>query len=184
MEIEITALLDLDQFALSHSAAEGGWNAGPETWQSALERADETPLLDTPEKLQAMRDFARESGGWSEEECAAWTDQEVNALFLQWIAGDVRQCPAVLEGVTFEARIGAHGPIWWYTTEDEPDMETGPFESLTEAHQDASPGHSFPTANSLAEIDWSVTEAFQQDGNCPSNLFRADDGRIYFSLSY
>lgn len=179
MDIEITALLDLDQFALSHSAAEGGWNAGPETWQASLEQATETPLLNTPEKLQAMRDFARESGGWSEEERAAWTDKEINALFLQWIAGDVRQCPAVLEGLTFEERDGQ----WWHSSDDETDMETGPFESLPDAYCDASPGHGYSTADSLAGIDWSVTEVFQQDGNCPSNLFRADDGRIFFSLS-
>ena len=98
MDIEITSLLELDQFPLSHSRAEGGENAGPETWQAAQDQAAETPLLDTPEKLQAMRDFARETGAWDEEEIAAWSNQEVNALFLQWIAGDCRQCPATHGG--------------------------------------------------------------------------------------
>ena len=95
MEIEITSLLELDSFALSHSAYEGGENAGRNTWQASLSQAEETPLLDTPEKLQAMRDFARESGGWDAKERAAWSPQEINALFLQWIAGDVRQCPSL-----------------------------------------------------------------------------------------
>lgn len=178
MEIEITSLLEIYQFALSHSAAEGGENAGPETWQASLEQASETHLLDTPEKLEAMRGFARSSGGWDDEEIAAWTPQEVNALFLQWIAGDVRECPAKLEGLTYEERGGE----WFHTSEDEPDMETGPFESLTDAYEDASPGHGFSTADSLEEIDWQVTEAAQSEGNCPSNLFHADDGRIYFYL--
>ena len=85
MEIEITPLLDNDLYPLSHSAAEGGQNAGRETWKASLAAAEATPLLDTPEKLQAMRDFALSSGGWDAEEVAAWTPQEVNALFLQWI---------------------------------------------------------------------------------------------------
>jgi hypothetical protein len=51
-------------------------------------------LLDTEDKLEAMRDFARSSGGWTREEIAAWSAEEVNALFLQWVAGDVRQAGA------------------------------------------------------------------------------------------
>ena len=141
MEIDITSLLETDQFALSHSRAEGGQDAGPNTWRASLDAATETPLLDTPEKLQAMRDFARESGGWNAEEIAAWTDQEVNALFLQWVAGDCRQC------VNTDA-----GDLSW------------------------------DGADTLADIDWEKTEALQQDGCIPSNLFRADDGRIYFYL--
>jgi hypothetical protein len=178
MEIELTALADLDAFPLSHSRMEGGENAGRNTWQASLEAADETSLLDTPDKLDAMRDFARASGGWGDEETAAWTPQEVNALFLQWIAGDVRQCPAALEGITYEERDGQ----WFHSSADEPDMGTGPFDSITEAHEDASPGRGFSTANSLEEIDWQVTEAAQREGNTSSNLFRADDGRIFFEL--
>ena len=122
MEINITALLEADQFALSHSRMEGGENAGQNTWRAALARAGETPLLDTEEKLQAMRDFARSSGGWDDEEVAAWTPQEVNALFLQWVAGDCRECGA----------------------------------------------------DRLDDLDWQGLEA--------GNLFKGDDGKIYFSL--
>jgi len=135
MEIEITSLLEQDQFALSHSRHEGGQDAGPNTWRASLEAASETPLLDTPEKLQAMRDFARESGGWDAGEIAAWTDQEVNALFLQWIAGDCRQCPAKGGG----------------------------------------------RADSLDEIDWRKTRRAQEQGQCPSNLFKTGR-KIYFTL--
>lgn len=94
MEIDITSLLDVDQFERSHSRMEGGENAGQNTWLASLEAAAETVLLDTEEKLQAMRDFARSSGGWDEEEVNAWSGQEVNALFLQWIAGDCREAGA------------------------------------------------------------------------------------------
>jgi hypothetical protein len=94
MEIDITSLLEMDCFELSHSAYEGGENAGQNTWQASKRQAASTPLLDTEEKLQAMRDFARSSGGWDEEEVNAWDAGEVNALFLQWIAGDCRELGA------------------------------------------------------------------------------------------
>ena len=136
MEIDVTSLLALDQFALSHPQAEGGENAGPETWKAAQDQAAETPLLDTPEKLQAMRDFARSSGGWDGEEIAAWSDREINALFLQWIAGDCRECPAT------------HGE----------------------------------RADSLEDIDWGEYEEQASAGQISSNLFRGDDGKIYFTL--
>jgi hypothetical protein len=94
MYIEITSLLELDCFDLSHSRAEGGENAGRNTWNASKAQAKETPLLDTEEKLEAMRDFALSSGGWTREEIAAWNAEEINALFLQWVAGDVRQAGA------------------------------------------------------------------------------------------
>lgn len=94
MEIDITSLSDLDCFQLSHSRAEGGQDAGRNTWNASKAQAAETPILDTEEKLQAMRDFARSSGGWTAEEIAEWSAEEINALFLQWVAGDCREAGA------------------------------------------------------------------------------------------
>jgi hypothetical protein len=130
MEIEITTLSGMNCFTLSHSAYEGGENAGQNTWNASKKEAENTQLLNTPEKLEAMRDFASESGGWNREEIAAWSDNELNALFLQWIAGDVRE-------------LGA---------------------------------------DSLDEIDWDEAEEMQSEGQASSNIFKADDGKIYFNL--
>lgn len=130
MEIEITPLAEMNCFTLSHSIAEGGENAERDTWNASKRQAGETPLLKTPEELQAMRDFAKASGGWTREEIDAWPDSELNALFLQWIAGDVRE-------------LGA---------------------------------------DSLSEIDWEEAEKTQQAGRAASNIFRSDDGRIFFYL--
>ena len=94
MEIDITSLVNMDCFQLSHSICEGGQDAGQKTWNASKLQAAETPLLDTEEKLQAMRNFARSSGGWTAEELTEWTDQELNALFLQWIAGECREAGA------------------------------------------------------------------------------------------
>lgn len=94
MKIDITSLLNLDAWELSHSAAEGGWTSGRDCWKASKLAAEEHCLLDTEEKLRAMRNFAEESGGWTKEEIEAWTPTEVNALFLQWIANDTRELGA------------------------------------------------------------------------------------------
>ena len=95
MEINITSILrDVDTWPLSGSIVTHGPNAGAETWAASKAQAKETPLLDTEEKLDAMRDFARSSGGWTREEIEAWDDDELNALFLQWVAGDLRELGA------------------------------------------------------------------------------------------
>lgn len=95
MEINITPLLEEDMFPFSHSAAEGGPNAGPNSWRAAL--AGPRPLLNSPEEFEAFRDHVRSFGAWDDEEIAAWSDNECQALFLQLIAGDCRQCPRKLE---------------------------------------------------------------------------------------
>jgi len=96
MEINITSLLSEDMFQFSHSAYEGGDNAGRNTWKAALDGP--RPLLSTAEELQAFRDYLPDFGAWDAEEIAAMDDNELQALFLQFIAGDVRECPAIEGG--------------------------------------------------------------------------------------
>lgn len=92
MEIDITHIVrDVDTWPLSGSVATHGLNAGPMTWAASVAQAKDTPLLDTPEKLDALRDWAEGFGAWSREEIAAWSDDECNALLLQYIAGDMRE---------------------------------------------------------------------------------------------
>lgn len=94
MEIDITTLAKINAFDLSHSIAEGGENAAQNTWENSKAEAERNPILNTPEKLQAMRDYARSFGAWSDEEISAWSDTEINALLLQMIAGDCRELGA------------------------------------------------------------------------------------------
>lgn len=95
MELNITNLLAEDSafcpFDLSNNRATLGDDAARLTWRASVECAEEITLLDTDEKREAFRDFVRESGGWTDEEIAAWSDTELNALCLQWIAGDIRE---------------------------------------------------------------------------------------------
>lgn len=102
MEIDITHLADTDVFQFSHSAMEGGENAGPNTWNAALAG----PLVNTaptPEYWQAVRDWLAEFGAWSTDDIAAMDDTALNALLLQLIAGDIREAGAdSLEEIDWE----------------------------------------------------------------------------------
>lgn len=94
MEINITKLFNsIEPAYYSASRAELGDNAGQITWQNAKDRAEEDQplILETEEQKEAFRCFVENSGGWTREEIDAWNDTELNALCLQWIAGDMRE---------------------------------------------------------------------------------------------
>lgn len=96
MEINITSLLSLDMFAFSHSRMEGGEDAGANTWDAAKKHAASMhpPSLATGEAIDAFRDWVADFGAWSEDEISTWDATECNALFLQFIAGEVREAGA------------------------------------------------------------------------------------------
>ena len=75
----------------SASVAEIGRNAGPDTWRAACDDSADWLILDTAEKRAAFRVFVRSFGGWDDDKVNAWSDSELNALCLQWIAGDIRE---------------------------------------------------------------------------------------------
>jgi hypothetical protein len=92
MEIDITSFFEnAEPWKFSHSIAEGGPSAGSDTWRTALSEAAEAPLLKTPEALDALRGWARSSGGWEKDEIDAWSADECNALFIQLVSGDMRE---------------------------------------------------------------------------------------------
>jgi hypothetical protein len=92
MEIDITDFFNAGgHMDYSASIAEVGPDAGRSTWRAACDDSEEYCLLDTPEKLEAAREYFRGFGAWSADELAAMPDLEVNALLLQFIAGDIRE---------------------------------------------------------------------------------------------
>jgi hypothetical protein len=132
MEIDITRFFnEAAPMDYSASQAEIGANAGPDTWRACVEASPDWMYLDTEDKRQAWRTWARESGGWNADEIAAWTHTELNALFIQWVAGDMRQ-------------MGIDRP-----------------------------GQS---------LDWEQVEQYQHAGRMPSNIFKGDDGHVYFYI--
>lgn len=93
MEIDISEFFRTENHEdFSASAMEKGPQAGRLTWAAAMQAAAEPgPMLDTEDKLQALRDYVRGFGAWDAEAIAAWTPEECNALFIQLVAGDIRE---------------------------------------------------------------------------------------------
>jgi hypothetical protein len=92
-EIDVTDFLSGHRLKyFSGSIVELGNDAGKQTWEECNDKAEEWKPLDSDEKRETFRAFVESSGGWTEEEIAAWSDAELNALCIQWIAGDAREC--------------------------------------------------------------------------------------------
>jgi hypothetical protein len=97
MYVDVTRLVsDVDPFELSRSVAEAGKDAGPTSWRNATTEAGERPL-DMADRDEA-RDFFRGFGAWDDDEIAAWSDSEVDALVLQYAAGDLREVQSLCPG--------------------------------------------------------------------------------------
>jgi hypothetical protein len=132
MEIDITDFVaNEDPFTYSHSQLEGGPAAGRNTWFAAKTMAP--VLLDTPEKIEALRQYVEGFGAWDEEEIAAWDDTECNALFIQLVSGNMRE--AGMDKVEIE------------------------------------------------DFDWIGYEERASAGMIDSNIYRGDNGHIYYSLA-
>lgn len=92
MEIDITDFFNqCAPMDYSASCAELGDSAGADTWLAACDDAPEYNMLDTAEKRQAFRDHVAGYGAWSDNEIAGFSDLELNALLIQFIAGDIRE---------------------------------------------------------------------------------------------
>ncbi len=97
-EVNVNRLVtDLEPSDISASVAERGANAGSETWANSMKAVAEYPLLKENER-EAVRGFFAEFGAWDEEEVAAWSDNELDALVLQFAAGDLRELQALAPG--------------------------------------------------------------------------------------
>ena len=91
-EIDVSPLLASPGFSpwnCYNSVANLGQDAGELTWRASQRHASALSL--TAEQKEALRDFVRSSGGWDEEEIAAWSEADLTALCVQWISGDVRE---------------------------------------------------------------------------------------------
>jgi len=98
MEIDVSRLINgVDPYDISGSQAERGANAARELWGNAVAAVKEPPLLTDDERAKA-RKWAREFGAWDDDEIAAWTSEEVDALVLQYAAGDLRELQSLCPG--------------------------------------------------------------------------------------
>lgn len=91
MELNISHLAQDVEALIDYSASRAEGYTGEETWNNAMGHFDDNePLVSSKEDVQEVKDFFAEFGAWSKEEIATWSTQEVNALLLQFIAGDLR----------------------------------------------------------------------------------------------
>jgi|1185.fasta_scaffold89770_2 hypothetical protein len=78
----------------SGSQMELGSSAGRITWENALKVADDAKSWLKSKRTDAyegMREWARETGAWDAAEIAAWSKQELLALFVQNVASELRE---------------------------------------------------------------------------------------------
>lgn len=126
MELDITRFVranrgDMDRF--SDSIARSGLsNIGAVTWHNACEAmASESDWLTS--NLDALREHFSEYGAWDEEELAAMPGAELNALLVQFIAGDWQEREDARERgraelraweENFGGRLTGHRGRWFY----------------------------------------------------------------------
>lgn len=75
----------------SASRAEIGQDAAADTWRAACDDSEDYMILDTEEKREAFKQFAQSAGFSEADEFNTWSNEQLNALCLQWIAGDMRE---------------------------------------------------------------------------------------------
>lgn len=92
MEIKVTEYVknvDCRQFSDSiHNS--GLENIGLLTWNNAVRQIEAESLI-TADQQQEARDWLAGFGAWSDDEIKGWQDNEVEALLLQFIAGDIQE---------------------------------------------------------------------------------------------
>jgi hypothetical protein len=92
MEIDITEFFNTAAPRdYSASMAELGCNAGRITWDHAIEDAPAYNMLDTEDKLSEFKAWIKGFGAWEDAEIKKWDAVYCNALFLQFISGDMRE---------------------------------------------------------------------------------------------
>ena len=92
MELNITRFFNEEDPGLfAASQAELGERAAEITWRASMQAGLTHRFLDTEDKQEEFRRFVKGFGAWSWEEIVGWSDAELNALCLQFIAGDIRE---------------------------------------------------------------------------------------------
>jgi sulfatase maturation enzyme AslB (radical SAM superfamily) len=88
MEIDITCLAEHRLENYSDSIANSGLqNIGQITWNNALDCKESFVTKDNREEFE---DYIKEFGAWDIEEIKAWSDNELNALCVQFFASALK----------------------------------------------------------------------------------------------
>lgn len=129
MELKITDFFNRSNpIYYSASCAEIGQDAGKITWENALNC--EFRLLNSEEEKEAARDHLRAYGAWTDEEIAAWGDDELNAITVQDISAAIREFQEVansdwkewqklsesgaVSGLLYGGELSVDGEVYFY----------------------------------------------------------------------
>ena len=94
MNVDITRYAtDPDSLiAFSASKAEtGNPDIGRATWRAALVEAAAHPMVSGADDLVELIDWLGEFGAWTMGDLETWPPTKLNALLLQFVAGDLRE---------------------------------------------------------------------------------------------
>lgn len=174
MELDITEFFNEARPAdYSASAAELGEHAGEITWNRAIVAARRWNLLDTPDKQAAFRAYIRGFGAWSDAEIEGFSLVELNALLIQFIAGDIRE--ARLDKARFDRAIDCPACDGTGYDANTPSEFCEEFGHSWECQDCDGTGHTWVRE----AANWAEYEASENAGR----LFQGIDGRVYYGLS-
>lgn len=117
-QIKITKFFsEAEPFKYSHSIAEGGPTAGKDTWSAAVADANQYAyLLDTPDKCATFKEHMKGMGFSEADEMDVWPHEQLVALFVQLISGDIRESGitenSADEFAAWEARADGGGRMY------------------------------------------------------------------------
>lgn len=96
MQLNVTHMVhDSDDMPnLSGSRAELGQNAGQITWGNSVAYGQKHPLLTTGDMRDAARSYFQSFGAWSEEQIAAWSEDDLQGVMCQDVASAIREMTA------------------------------------------------------------------------------------------
>jgi len=82
-----------DLMDFSGSRMEHGDDAGRITWDHCVDYVESGEFADviSPDDYDECRDYIRDFGAWDDDEINGWSDTELIALVVQFIAGDLRE---------------------------------------------------------------------------------------------
>lgn len=122
MEVNVTAIKELDCSQFSDSIFNSGLdNIGEITYRNACQYFEDNDLLVTGDDRDELRSWIADFGAWDSAEILSWSDVELNALLLQFIAGDIQEYEAAekcgeLESweESFGGRLYGSDDTGWY----------------------------------------------------------------------
>lgn len=93
MELDVTTMMDAinDSPPLVGSIAQYGKDAARYTWNNSKAFAKEHALLKTDEERDEARAHFRSYGAWDDEEIAAWSEEELQAIVCQEVAHQISE---------------------------------------------------------------------------------------------